>query len=164
TDATSIAVRSLWPVTSRPPAATVLSCASATRSPRRSSSRSSARPDPAPITSPPPRRHPGTGAASALLLRESAPGSVRRVGEDAVGVDRGAFAQLRRIDMTGTEHMGHRQVPGQQMVGDEPAMAAPPHGFGAHEYAARGPAPVDDGGEVGPELLGQTVVGIVVET
>src|SRR5699024_12201449 len=85
-------------------------------------------------------------------------------GADAVGVDRGAYGQLRRIDMTGTEHMGHRQVPGQQMVGDEPAVAAPTHGVGAHEYAARGPAPVDDGGEVGPDLLGQTVVGIVVET
>src|SRR5699024_7037125 len=150
--------------TSRPPAATVLSCASATRSPRRSSSRSSARPDPTPITSPSPRRHPSSGAASALLLRAPAtPGSVRRSGEHAGGADRGAFAQLRRTALTGTEHMGHRQLLGQQMVGDEPTMAAPPHGFGAHERTAGGSAPVDDGGEVGPELLGQAVVGIVVE-
>src|SRR5699024_12741874 len=110
----------------------VLSSASATSAPRGSGPSSPARPVPAPITSPSTRRHPSSGAASALLLRAPAtPGSVRRVGEHAVGAARGAFAQLRRIDMTGTEHMGHRQLLGQQMVGDEPTMAAPPHGFGA---------------------------------
>src|SRR5690625_7532001 len=111
-------------------------------------------PDPSLITDPVPMRHPSSVAASALLLRAPAtPVSVRRVGEHAVGVDRGAFAQLRRVDMTGTEHMGHRQVPGQQMVGDEPAMAAPPHGFGALEYSARCPDPVDFGGEACSALV-----------
>jgi len=48
----------------------------------------------------------------------------------------GAGCQARYIDMRFPENVLHLLACGEKVVGDDPAVAAPPNRFGAHDYAS----------------------------
>jgi hypothetical protein len=48
----------------------------------------------------------------------------------------GAGCQARHIDMRVPENVLHLLACGEKVVGDDPAVAAPPNRFGAHDYAS----------------------------
>ena len=57
-----------------------------------------------------------------------------------------AWAQVqnqlqRRNDLAGPHDVGHRNPMSQQVIRDDSAVAAPPHGFGAHDGATLDPPP-----------------------
>ena len=65
----------------------------------------------------------------------------------------GAGCQARHIDMRFSENVHHLLACGQKVVGDDPAVAAPPDRFSAHDHAplltAAFPEPRQAGGEGG---------------
>ena len=48
----------------------------------------------------------------------------------------GAGCRGRHIDMRFPENVHHLLACGQKVVGDDPAVAAPPDRFGAHDHAS----------------------------
>lgn len=48
----------------------------------------------------------------------------------------GAGCQARHIDMQFSKNMHHLLASGQKVIGDDPAVAAPPDRFGAHDHAS----------------------------
>lgn len=67
--------------------------------------------------------------------RDARPGSqrsllvTRRVGDGSVLADDGSVAQLGRGVLVLPEDMVNGEVVGEQIVGDDAAVTAPPHGF-----------------------------------
>ena len=62
-----------------------------------------------------------------------------------------------------TENVKDGLAGGDQMVGDDPAMAAPPQGLGAHDRAPRRFSEATEFAEAGSKCVAESVVGVVVE-
>ena len=107
-------------------------------------------------------RNPGDSDQSAIAWVGEDTGRTVGFG-GSFGAEAGSVAQFRRIDMPFAEDVCDGEVACEQLIGDDPAMAAPPHGLRTHEHTTRAFAPADEGLEVGSELLGEAVVGVVVE-
>src|SRR5580658_1986880 len=71
--------------------------------------------------------------------------------------------ELGPLDLAAIEDVLDRDAGGEQIVGDEAAMAAPPHGFGAHEGDPLLAGEAQEVIERAAERLGLGVVGVVAE-
>jgi hypothetical protein len=74
-----------------------------------------------------------------------------------------SFIDLGRLDVPGTEDVQHGLTGGEQVIGDEAALAAPPHRLRAHDGAASRAPAVAQSFETAAEGLGHGVVGVIVE-
>ncbi len=87
----------------------------------------------------------------------------RGVGDDAVPPDDGSLRELRRFLLALTHDVGHRIACGEKIVGDDPAMAAPPEGLCAHDGASFCLADAAQFIEAGLEGRRGGVIGVVAE-
>lgn len=99
---------------------------------------------------------PAIGGASASGARRRAP----RIVHEAAGDD-SERRERRRGGRALGQDVGDGDAAGEQMIGDDPAMAAPPHRLGAHDRDR--PGQPEQPGQAGAELGGERVVGVVAE-
>ena len=90
-------------------------------------------------------------------------GSCGRVRDHRVRADDGAAAELRPIDVPRTEDMADDLVAREEVVGDDPSMASPPHALRAHDRDAPRATLGAELIEGASEIRGQGVIGVVVE-
>ena len=67
------------------------------------------------------------------------------------------------IDMRFPENVHHLLACGQKVVGDDPAVAPPPDGFGAHDRASVPTAPFPQPRQAGREGRRQGIICIVLK-
>ena len=72
-----------------------------------------------------------------------------------------AECQARHIDMRFSQNVHHLLACGQKVVGDDPAVAAPPDRFGAHDHASLFRAAFPEPRQAGSEWRRQGVVRVV---
>src|SRR5690606_36681484 len=87
----------------------------------------------------------------------------RRIDERAARLRPRRGGEMRRLDMVGPEDMQHRLASGEQVVGDDAAVAAPPHRLGAHHRARRGVAEFAQMREPALKVGAERVVGVMME-
>ena len=75
----------------------------------------------------------------------------------------GAGCQACQIDMRFCENVHHLLACGQKVVGDDPAVAAPPDRFGAHDHAPLFRAAFPEPRQAGSERRRQSVVCVVTK-
>jgi hypothetical protein len=81
-----------------------------------------------------------------------------------IAANDGAGCQARLVDMRFPENVHHLLACGQKVVGDDPAVAAPPDRFCAHDRASVLTAPFPEPRQAGGEGGRQGVVSIVPKT
>src|SRR5690606_12985784 len=89
--------------------------------------------------------------------------SFTRIAYGPVGLHNGTRRHRGGVDAAGAHDVPDILAPGQQVVGDDAAVAAPPNRFGAHDGAA---PLVSDGYQlVQPlaKLIAHCIVGVVVK-
>lgn len=84
-----------------------------------------------------------------------------RIDHCAIVVNDGAGCQARHIDMRFRENVLHLLPCGQKVVGNDPAVAAPPNRFSAHDHASLPTASFPEPGQAGGEGGCQGVVCVV---
>lgn len=89
-------------------------------------------------------------------------GGCRRVDEMIIAAHR-RWRHLRRVDPIIPHQMKNLAACCQKIVGDDPAMAAPPYGFGAHDSAATPKAQIHECGKSPPIFFAQGVIRIIME-
>ena len=75
----------------------------------------------------------------------------------------GAECQARHIDVRFAENVHHLLACDEKVVGDDPAVAAPPDRFGAHDHAPLFRAAFQEPCQTGSEWRRQRVVRIVTK-
>ena len=71
--------------------------------------------------------------------------------------------ECRRVGLTRFHDVLDAHPAGQQVIGDDPAMTAPPHGFGAHDRALIIACEGAQRIKAGAEFVSFGVVGVITE-
>ena len=85
------------------------------------------------------------------------------IGDDAILPDDGGLCQPRRLHLTLAHDVGHGVACGEEVVGDDLAMAAAPRRLGAHDGTAARLAERLKLPKAGPECRRRRVIGVVAE-
>src|SRR5271169_6421965 len=70
---------------------------------------------------------------------------------------------MRLLDVALAKNMEDILACGDEIIGDDAAMAAPPQALRAHDTCARGFTQFAQGSKARPEFLAHGVVGVIVE-
>jgi len=91
-------------------------------------------------------------------------GTFSRINDRAIITNDGARRQARLVDMVRPENVPHTLSDGQEIVGDDAAVAAPPNRFRAHDRASLSTAPLSQARETHSKRLCQGIIRIVAKT
>jgi len=87
-----------------------------------------------------------------------------RIDDRPVRLNSGTGSEACRFQTTPSHDMEYRFSLRDQIIGNNPPVAAPPHGFRTHDRAASSGPLVEQVFETRPERRRERVVGVVVET
>ena len=86
-----------------------------------------------------------------------------RIDYSIVVSDDGSGRKVGLVYLRRPQNMHHALSLGEEVVGDDAPMAAPPEGLGAHDCASMPGAAVQQPRQASCERLGQGVIGVVLE-